>query len=805
MKKTLFLAAMLACAVAPVSADLPVGCTSPDETGIIVNTGNRTISVGSYLGDAEMTVEDNVTLSMQLFIGGKGYGQRVTTGGSGTVTVLGGKTLDVAGQVGVGNTQILGATGTLILEAGSTLIADQIVVGSQNGQGKVIVGAGATMTTDRETGGTSGFDSTIIIGGASKDEEGNDIVSSGSCSGAVVVEEGGKLESSAGILVGSYGSGSGTLEVRSSEVDLAAVKIGGGSDATGEVIVDVASSSSVSMQDVTVANGGTLTVKQGSLEVSANQTEGTTGTITVQQGGSVVVESTNPEQSSSLSASTVSVDSGSMTVSGSGADVSTGTFALGNGATAELADSATVTVSTQMSSDSTSKVVFAYEDVKETTAETGTIVFASQEAANASQAQAASAEVRFDGAAADEVSSNTTLKLTSVQENGTKTTVGFSGYQYNIDGAVRDLEGSEVAGESGTVLQLTQQDVNNIVNDLSRDTTASSINSLNGALTTMTAFSNAVKGQIDAPHSVNLPVGNVASDSKLAYTGRYLVGANRVWVSGYGQSDRRATDAKGMGYHYQGGGYAVGYDRVVTPSMYVGAAVGQMVGKYKANDGLFRDHQNGVNLSLYGRYTHRMKKSDNALNVDVYLGYGNTRNRARGSFYAGGDEVTGRWNDTSLAGGVTISYDIILSDTSILSPFIGIDATYAMQEDFRMSNASGSSRIDYSDGKASLVTMPVGVTYRYVSAISNTEYLIPFLRVAYLADLCRVDPHADYVRGNAEKTRAHGATPARSGVELGAGLNWILNSQWMTGAGYTLQERSGDCDQRVNAYVSYSF
>ena len=218
-----------------------------------------------------------------------------------------------------------------------------------------------------------------------------------------------------------------------------------------------------------------------------------------------------------------------------------------------------------------------------------------------------------------------------------------------------------------------------------------------------------------------------------------------------------------------------------------------------------RDHQNGVNFSLYGRYTHHMKKSDNSLNVDVYLGYGNTRNRARGAFYAGGDDVTGRWNDTSLAGGVTISYDIILSDSSILSPFIGIDATYAMQEDFCMSNASGSARIDYSDGSASLVTMPVGVTYRYVSAISNTEYLIPFLRVAYLADLNRTDPHADYVRGNAQKARAYGATPARSGVELGVGLNWILNSQWMTGAGYTLQERSGDCDQRVNAFVSYSF
>lgn len=790
MKKTLFLAVVLAGVFAPVHAEdhfsdtLPAGCTTTNMTGILVNESNNTITVGCYKGDAAMDVVSDATLTKQLFIGGKGYGQPVTTGGSGVVTVKAGVTLDVTGQVGVGNTQIAGAKGTLILKENATLVADQIVVGSQNGHGEVIVGAGATMTTTRSNSnpGSGSYEKTIIIGGAMVDEAGNLVESSGNCSGSVIVEEGGSLESSAGVFVGSYGSGSGTLEVKSENVDLTKVTIGGESPAKGTVIVDVNSSSSAtpSMQNVTVADGGTLYVKQGALDVRS-QSAGTLGTIEVKQGGSV-------------------------TVSGAGSALNVDKVSLNNGATAELANSATMTVYSQMSSDQDSKVVFSYDDVKNTATSTGTIVFYDQAAAYASRTQEGSAVVKVEGAAGDEIMAGKTLKLTTVVGDTSNTTVAFAGgYFADAEGAVVKLEQTLQQGQSGTVLQLTQKDVNNIVAALSRETTASSINSLNGALTAMTAFANTVKGQIDAPHSVNLPVGNIATDSKLAYTGRYLVGANRVWLSGYGQSDRRASDAKGMGYHYEGGGYAVGYDRIVTPNMYVGAALGHTMGKYKANDDLLRDHQNGVNFSLYGRYTHHMKKSDNSLNVDVYLGYGNTRNRARGAFYAGGDDVTGRWNDTSLAGGVTISYDIILSDSSILSPFIGIDATYAMQEDFCMSNASGSARIDYSDGSASLVTMPVGFTYRYVSAISNTEYLIPFLRVAYLADLNRTDPHADYVRGNAQKARAYGATPARSGVELGVGLNWILNSQWMTGAGYTLQERSGDCDQRVNAFVSYSF
>ncbi|MGN0836577.1 MAG: hypothetical protein ACI4OS_03980, partial [Akkermansia sp.] len=262
MKKTLFLAAMLACFSAPVHADnfattLPDGCESSDMTGILVNETNGTITVGCYKGDAMMTVvgtdeSSTVALDKQLFIGGKGYGQPVSTGGSGTVTIAANKVLTVAGQVGVGNTKIAGATGTLILEAGAKLIADQIVVGSQNGQGTVRVGDGAVLET---TGGT---DSTIIIGGASKDEEGHAVVSSGNCSGTVIVEQGGQLNAPAGILVGSYGSGSGTLEVQSEKVSLAAVKIGGDSAATGEVIINVAASSGTSqtvpsMQDVTVA------------------------------------------------------------------------------------------------------------------------------------------------------------------------------------------------------------------------------------------------------------------------------------------------------------------------------------------------------------------------------------------------------------------------------------------------------------------------------------------------------------------------------------------------------------------------
>lgn len=366
----------------------------------------------------------------------------------------------------------------------------------------------------------------------------------------------------------------------------------------------------------------------------------------------------------------------------------------------------------------------------------------------------------------------------------------------------------------GLVLNLTMTDpqnpgqgpddlANEIIDALVTPTSAATINTLHGTISALNGLFNVVKSQLMMPHNIERPVGKVADESVLAYTGRYYVGANRAWVSGLGASDRVATDFNGEGYHYSGGGYAIGYDRVITPHMYVGAALGQMIGKYKANSELVRDSQKTYEGTLYAHYTHEMKKSDNRFNVDVYVGAGRARNRSRGALSLGAPmTATARWNDTTIGAGVKLSYDIVLSDTQMLTPFVALEGIYATQDSYDMSD--GATTLRYHDGKAGVATIPVGMTYRHIISVDKTGYIVPQVTVAYLGDIARKTPEVKYDWTSGTGI-VRGAKPGHNGFELEAGATWILNSEWSTGAFYTVDERSGECYQQVKAFVSYSF
>lgn len=557
---------------------------------------------------------------------------------------------------------------------------------------------------------------------------------------------------------------------------------------------------------MTVDGGSIVTADTLDIGAGTGSTEKTTSLL-VDNASSVVV---NKEMSMTGDSTAVVGHNSKLTT--------TGTATMESGATMELANSSKwiVTDGSKMVTEDSSCTIYFTTDSQNQSI--GLIEYQGTSADN-SQTQGAKAVVWFKNDVAEKLlDGDTEVRLTSSGSSSaaTEKRVSFSSYAWErSDGTeipISYTEADDTENQDGGTLLLLARDgdmslVNQIVADLSQETTQAAVNSMNASIAAMGAMFDVVKTQIKAPHNVDLPVGNVASDSKLSHSGRYMVGANRVWGAGLAVSDRRATDNRGTGYHYEGGGYAVGYDRVITPHMYVGAGIGNIYGKYKANNELMRDSQNAVDFTLYARHTTTMPKSGNRLNVDAYLGYGNARNRGRAANYNGGAVTTGRWNDQTLGGGVTVSYEVDLSDSSTIVPFVGIEGIYAWQNDFIMAAATGNS-MQYSDGTASVWTLPVGVTYRYTQTLSATSFFIPEVTVAYLGDVSRKHPKAEYTRRGTTSGvsgRAYGAIPDRSGVEVSAGATYIFNSQWMTGAFYSIDERDGDCEQNVHAYVSYSF
>lgn len=824
MKKTLFLALALGfsglsqATVTPVNGNTHI--TGTESVSTLSGPVHNVVNVGSSLGSGEVTVDADWLLPNSLYIGGVGYRTGATTANQGTVTVLSGYTLTVGGAAGtsagahidVGNSVNTAASGSKLVIDGGDVQAAQLVVGAVGGaSGIVEIKNGGTLTLNN-MGDVAGFEGIHLL------------------NGEVIVDNGTLNNEDSVTFIGD--TDSSTLTVKDT-ANLGDVVIGDtGSGTTGELKV---SGGNVNVSgDLWVSETGTLTVDKGSLTVNPTEDKG----IWVEQNASVNIGGADAQ----VAAARVELGQGAKMTIKDSANLNSGVLGLQAGATVNMMGTASITDSAAQQmliaidpgadiymEDSTnitvSEVLFTVTDANQD-ATSGNPMGQIHCATDTALTDISKASVVIDGSYLDSlVSGQREIVLVSAPTGtdahttpddisviwGVHTGDNFDDPNREINYTVKlDSEGNA----EGVKLQLNAVNPNNpgqgaddlanqIIDALLSPTSTATINTLNGSVAAMGGLFNVVKNQLQMPHNIEQPVGNVADDSRLAYTGRYYVGANRAWASAMGEVDRVATDGHGIGYHYQGGGYAVGYDRVITPQMYVGAAVGQMFGKYKSNNDLMRDNQTTIEGTLYAHYTHEMRKSANRFNVDAYVGAGRARNRATGSLSKGSQlEATGRWDDTMLGAGVRLSYDIVLSDEHIVTPFIGIEGIHAMQDRYTITN--GKSTIHYHDGEASLWTVPVGVTYRYIMAVDKTEYIVPQVTVAYLGDISRKEPRVkyDWTSGTGE---VRGARPACSGFEVEAGAAWILSSEWSTGAFYTIDQRRGDCDQQVKAFVSYSF
>lgn len=788
MKKTLFLAlAFGLTGLTQATVEQADGITHIYGTETSTPSGAvGVVNVGSYKGAGTVTMDSNWTLDNSLYIGGVGYKTGKTPANAGSVTVTTGTTLTVGAattsasgsHIDVGNSAYAAGMGELIVDGG-TVKGEQLVVGQEGGaSGTVIIKNNGALDVTKEKTDTGDDYHGIVI-----------------YNGTVTVEEG-TLANKDALTVISSVSGSAALEVKD-EAALGTVLVGG--IAGGEGSLKVGSGA------VTTVAGDVFVDANGALEVDGISTLTVTEAVPgdIFSGGAIWVD--NSDKVTVSGGATIEAEQIELT--GSDAKVTLKGDSFIN--TEVLVLNAGTNVYLSEGVDKQHENLKATETYFTVTADnyaTGQIHKDDTVGTNVGHVY-----VEMTGSLLNSlVAGNRTITL--VDSSDKTNNSDYEDVTWRVDDDITYTVEQDNTKFGGLVLQLDKTDAthtdkdalaNEIIDSLVSPTSVAAINTLNGTIASLSGLFNVVKSQLQMPHNVDLPVGNVAEDSRLAYTGRYFVGANRAWVSALGASDRVATDFKGEGYHYNGGGYAVGYDRVITPQMYVGAAVGQMIGKYKANNELVRDSQKTYEGTLYAHYTHMMKKSDNRFNVDAFIGGGRARNRARGVMAAGSSEpATGRWNDTSFGCGVRLSYDVMLSDSDIVTPFVGIEGLYAWQDKYIMTN--GATDLYYHDGAAARWTVPVGVTYRHIMAISKTEYFIPQVTVAYLGDIYRKDPTVKYDWTSGSGT-VNGSKVGRRGIEVEAGAAWVIDSQWSTGAFYTIENRDGDCYQQVKAYASYSF
>ena len=247
------------------------------------------------------------------------------------------------------------------------------------------------------------------------------------------------------------------------------------------------------------------------------------------------------------------------------------------------------------------------------------------------------------------------------------------------------------------------------------------------------------------------------------------------------------------------GGYAVGLQHAFTQEFRAGFALGQSFGDFKSDDNQLKVDQEAIMPTLTAQYVAAINNTS-SLSVSGHIAYGEVSNEAES--YQAGAPGTAEWNDQVFNIGIRAAWNTELTDNTTLSVFTGVTYQNVEQDSFTEKYTGGER--DYHSGSMSSLSLPLGVTLRGIYQMEGTNIFVPELTLSYIGDVVRDNPEV--------KTSVYGFNRVGKGTEVGrsafmlnAGANWMFDSTWSVGAFYSLEARSHQVNQSVNAALRCCF
>lgn len=331
-----------------------------------------------------------------------------------------------------------------------------------------------------------------------------------------------------------------------------------------------------------------------------------------------------------------------------------------------------------------------------------------------------------------------------------------------------------------------------------------SFNATEGTLVLNAAVSKAALAALMDSNSANVANTMWASANAVQEMARtaehqFLVGMpgqTTFWGAGMGSF----MDVGGkQGFTSNAGGYAVGLQHAFTQSFRAGVALGQSFGDFKSDDNQLRVDQMALMPTLTAQYVTPLTKSS-SLSIAGHIAYGVVENEA--DTYQAGTVGKAEWDDQVLNIGVRAAWNSDLTDNTTVSIFTGLTYQNVDQDSFTEKFTGGER--DYHSGSMSSLSIPVGVTLRGIYQMEGTNIFAPELTLAYIGDVARDNPEVKTsVYGFNREGK--GTNIGRSAFMLNAGANWMFDSTWSLGAFYTLEARSNQVNQSVNAALRCCF
>lgn len=275
-----------------------------------------------------------------------------------------------------------------------------------------------------------------------------------------------------------------------------------------------------------------------------------------------------------------------------------------------------------------------------------------------------------------------------------------------------------------------------------------------------------------------------------------MPGQTTLWGAGIGSF---MSASGSQGFTSNSGGYAVGMQHAFTEAFRAGVALGQIFGNFKSDDNQLKVDQSTFVPAFTAQYVTRISKSS-SLTVNGHIAYGEVENEA--DTYQLGSVGKAEWKDKVFNVGVRVAWNVDLRDRVSASVFTGLTYQQVEQDSFTEKFTDGER--SYRDGSMSSLSLPLGVTLRGIYHMEGTNIFVPELTLAYIGDVARDNPEV--------KTSVYGFNRVGTGTEVGrsafmlnAGANWMFDSTWSVGAFYSLEARSHQVNQSVNAALRCCF
>lgn len=275
-----------------------------------------------------------------------------------------------------------------------------------------------------------------------------------------------------------------------------------------------------------------------------------------------------------------------------------------------------------------------------------------------------------------------------------------------------------------------------------------------------------------------------------------MPGQTTFWGGALGSFMDVSGDA---GFTCNMGGYAVGLQHAFTESFRAGFAFGQSFGSFKSDDDQLKADQTALMPALTAQYVTPLSK-ESSLSISGHIAYGTVENEA--DTYQAATTGKAEWDDKVLNIGVRAAWNSQIGDNETVSLFTGLTYQNVEQDSFTEEFTGGER--DYRSGSMSCLSLPIGATWRGIYQMEGTNVFVPEVTVAYIGDIVRDNPEVKTsVMGISRE--GNGTNIGRSAFMLNAGANWMFDSTWSIGAFYTLEARSHQVNQSVNASLRCSF